>query len=81
MDTRILNKSVFIFSVHVVVEVEDEEKEPTYGAEEGESDEDLSPPTAGNSEGEGLHLSKKQLREARGQFLEGFFLYSFELKF
>ena len=46
---------------------EEEEREPTYGAGEGESDEELSPPTPGNTEGKSLQMSKKQLKEGRGK--------------
>ena len=45
---------------------DDEQEEESHGREEGESDDEASPPPAGNTEGEGLRLSKTELRDARG---------------
>ena len=48
--------------------IEDDEKEPSFGGEDGDSEDDgTSPPAAGNTEGEGVPMSKKELKEARGK--------------
>ena len=71
---ELLDSYVIDFLVNVNVNLlrvypssdDDEQEEESHGREEGESDDEASPPPAGNTEGEGLRLSKTELRDARG---------------
>jgi hypothetical protein len=45
------------------------DKEGVYGGSEDDSDLDLAPPPAGNTERDGQAMTPEELKEARGQFL------------